>query len=135
MIKYHGKFSRFAVPDDWSTVTVDASPTAVVTEGYDYTLSCTVNFENIDLQAKPKMVWLGPEGSPVQNASNVTVGRALTIGNVTRLSLRFSPLSSTHGGEYICSVSVHVPYINVTLSKLVTTFLVVESKSIVALSV
>ncbi len=124
-----------AVPNEWSAVTVDASPTEVLAEGYDYTLSCTVSFENIDLQAKPKIVWLGPEGSPVQNGSNVTVGRAITIGDETRLSLHFSPLSSTHGGGYICSVSVHVPYINVTLSKLVTTFLVVESKSIVALSV
>ncbi len=115
-----------AVPYTWSTAEIDASPTTQPTEGYDYILSFTATF--IDgLEATPSIVWLGPDGSPVRNGSDITVNM-VTVGNKRRLSLNFLPLNSTHGGEYSCNVSVNVPYLNVKLSKAVGWSLVVTSK-------
>ncbi len=116
-----------AVPHTWSTAGFDASPKTQPTEGYDYILSLTATF--IDgLEATPTIVWLGPDGSPVRNGGNITVGNMVTVGNDTRRSLNFLPLSSTHGGEYSCNISVNVPYLNVKLSKVVRWSLVVTSK-------
>ncbi len=88
--------------------------------------TATVNVD-LDLEATPTIVWLGPGGSPVSNGSDITVNM-VTMGNETRLSLNFLPLNSTHGGEYSCNVSVNVPYLNVKLSKVVVKSLVVTSK-------
>ncbi len=113
----------------WSTVEVNAS-SAEIPEGDNYTLVCTVSFGDIDLQAKPKIVWLGPDGSPVQNGSNTTVKSLETVNDETRLALYFLPLNSSHGGEYSCRASVDVPYLNIALSKVVNSFLDVTSKSV-----
>ncbi len=97
------------------------------TEGYEYTYLCSIVL-TVDLEAKPNLVWVGPEGDPVVTGSNVTVGRAETVGRETSLLLTL-PLSSTNGGNYSCNVSMFVPHVNVALSIVARKMPIVTSKS------
>ncbi len=46
--------------------------------------------------------WLGPGGNQVASMGAVVVGSPLTSGAVTSLSLQFTTLFTSHGGEYTC---------------------------------
>ena len=96
-------------------------------EGDDHTLTCTVLF-NLYLQAQPVFEWIGPDGTPLHNGSNITVQHHGVVNNTSSAILTFSPLSSSHGGQYSCVASVMVPYLNETVFKAKTRFIVVTSK-------
>lgn len=83
---------------------------------------------NVDLEARPRLVWLGSDGLPVTNGSNITVGTSETVGDKTSLALNFTSLASTDRRDFTCEVSVLVPYMNVTLSKVVGKSLIVTCK-------
>ncbi len=113
----------------WGTATIEPSISSQPTEGYEYTYLCSIVLRD-GLVGTPNLVWVGqPEGDPVVTGSNMTVGRAETVGRKTSLLLSFLPLSSTHGGNYSCEASILVPYVNVTRFKVVKTTLIVTSKS------
>ena len=89
----------FFPSDGWATVEVN-STTAYPTEGHDFGLVCTVTMSmNVDLNADPTLVWVGPDGTPVLSEHNITVGTPMVDDNVTSLTLLFTPLNSSHGGE------------------------------------
>lgn len=111
----------------WGTAEIEPSITTAPTEGYEYSFLCRIVL-TVDLEATPELVWFGPDGNPVQNRSNVTVGVSETVGRETGLLLRFMPVNSTHGGNYTCKVTVSVPYVNVTLTKVLSKSLVVTSE-------
>ncbi len=121
------KFFLLIVPPEWGTASVEPSISSQPTEGYEYTYLCSIVL-NVDLEATPELVWVGPDGTPVINGSSVTVGQTETVGTETSLALSYEPLNSTHGGIYSCNITVHVPYVNVTLYKVVRKTLVVTSK-------
>ncbi len=111
----------------WGTATIEPSISSQPTDGYEYTYLCSIVL-NVDLEATPNLVWVGPDGSPIVTGSNVTVRRAKTVERKTSLLLSFLPLSSTHGGNYECIVSVFVPYVNMALSKVARKTMIVTSK-------
>ncbi len=119
--------SSCTVPAVWGTATIEPSISSQPTEGYMYTYLCSIVL-NVDLEATPELVWVGPDGDPVAISSKIVIGQTETVGRETSLALNYVPLNSTHGGNYSCEVSVQVPYLNVTLSKLVRKTLVVTSK-------
>ena len=103
------------------------STTEPPTDGHDFGLVCTVTM-NVDLNADPTLEWVGPDGTPVLSEHNITVGTPMVDDNVTTLTLNFTPLNSSHGGEYICKATVSVPELSVTLSKRATRDLIVTSR-------
>ena len=96
-------------------------------KGHEFGLICTVSM-NVDLNADPTLVWVGPDGTPVLSEHNITAGTPMVDDNVTSLTLFFTPLNSSHGGEYTCKATVSVPELNVTLSKRATRDLIVTSR-------
>lgn len=69
--------------------------------GEMFTLTCSAtrvgNFTgNVTLQ------WITPDGSQAVSTGSVVVGTALTSGEMTSLSLQFTTLFTSHGGEYRC---------------------------------
>ncbi len=121
-------FSTCTVPAVWGTATIEPSISSQPTEGYEYTYLCSIVLRD-GIVGTAGLVWVGPDGDPVVTGSNVAVGRAETEGGKTSLLLSFLPLSSTHGGNYSCNVSVLVLYVNVTVSEVVRTTLIITCKS------
>jgi hypothetical protein len=71
------------------------------TAGEMFTVICSVtrvaNFTgNIALQ------WVTPDGNPAESMGSIVVGSPLTSGETTSLSLQFTALFTSHGGQYLC---------------------------------
>ena len=95
-----------ALPRPEVTVTPHGSTTA----GDVYTLTCnTTVVEN--LAVDPDIQWLYTNGTTV-GGSNITVGAVRMTGNVFTRNLTFSPLRTSHGGQYICRANVLIPAIS-----------------------
>ncbi len=116
------------VPAVWGTVTIEPSISSQPTEGYEYTYLCSIVLRD-GIVGTANLVWVGPDGDPVVTGSNMTVGRAKTVGRKTSLLLSFLPLNSTHGGNYSCNVSVFILHVNVTVSEVVRKTLIITCKS------
>ena len=81
------------------------------TAGVNHTLTCTVTLEQ-DLKAPLLIQWTAPNGSIVGNETLVDVTVSRSSNN---LSLTFSPLHTSHGGQYSCMASVNVLKANVSI--------------------
>ena len=103
------------------------STTEYPTDGHNFGLVCTVTM-NVDLNADPTLEWVDPDGTPVLSEHNITVGTPMVDDNVTSLTLFFTPLNSSHGGEYTCKAAIRVPELSVTLSISATSDLIVTSE-------
>ncbi len=76
------------------SITSPLDPTA----GQDYTLTCEV----VVGERTPTLQWTGPGGETILEQPG------------TSLSLTFSPLLTSHGGEYTCQSTVGVGAVNRT---------------------
>ncbi len=115
------------VPITWGIADIEPSISSQPTEGYEYTYLCSIVLSD-GLEAKPNLVWVGPDGDPVADSNNIMIGQTETVGRETSLALNYVPLNSTHGGSYSCEVSVLIPYVDVIRSTVVRKTLVVTSK-------
>ena len=102
---YLSLFSTLALPPPEVVITADGSTTA----GDVYTLTCnTTVVEN--LAVKPDIQWLY-NGTTV-GGTNITVGAVMMTptmtGDMFTQNLTFSPLRTSHGGQYICRASVRI---------------------------
>ena len=71
------------------------------------TCSATI-VDNLDnLAVEPDIEWQYTNGTTV-GATDITVGGVMMMGNVSTQNLTFSPLRTSHGGQYICRASVNV---------------------------
>ena len=52
------------------------------------------------------MEWRRLDDSVVTNTDDITIGGPLISGQVANLTLGFSPLRTSHGGQYSCVASV-----------------------------
>ena len=99
---YLSLFSTLALPRPEVVIIPDGSTTA----GDVYTLTCnTTVVEN--LAVEPDIQWLYTNGTTV-GGTDITVGGVMMMGNVSTQNLTFSPLRTSHGGQYICRASVNV---------------------------
>lgn len=52
------------------------------------------------------MEWRRLDDSVVTNTDDITIGGPLISGQIANLTLRFSPLRTSHGGQYSCVASI-----------------------------
>ena len=71
--------------------------------GDTLSLTCTV-----DVSIPQIVQWIHPNSTVITNSSNISVGPPVTAGNITNLTLTFSPLLTSHGGQYTCQLEVDV---------------------------
>lgn len=80
-------------------VSVNSSGNA--TAGEMLSLMCSIT-RAVNITGDIRLQWIGPGGNQVVSDGAVIVGSLVTLGATTSLSLQFTPLFTSHGGEYIC---------------------------------
>ena len=98
--------------------------------GQIYSLLCRVTAPE-GLTSEPQVRWISPQGNTLSTGGELIVGNQPVIGNPSRLttySIQFSPLLTSHGGEYTCQATVSSPYQTVQQSTARTANLSVQSK-------
>ena len=91
--------------------------TGVSSVGEMFSLTCSITrAENItgDISLR----WIGPDETQVVSTNSVQVGTPVTSGAVTTLSLQFTTLFTSHGGEYACQADLVSQDTRFTLSAL-----------------
>ena len=108
-------------------ITITGSATA----GEMLTLTCRVTVVE-GLTVQPDVEWADPGDGPViRDMNNVTVGSVMRSGSESTRVLEFSPLRTSHGGQYTCRATINVPLINISdLSNSSSQDVTVQSKSI-----
>ena len=84
--------------------------------GNTYTLVCQVSVVE-GLVVNPNVVWLDSNGTTVSGL-DITVGGPSIEGSVVTHNLTFSPLHTSHGGDYTCQANVSVVSISLSSSNL-----------------
>ena len=96
------------------------------TAGNAYTLVCRVSVVE-SLVVDPDVVWLDSNRMTVSGL-DIAVGRPSIEGTVVTRNLTFSPLHTSHGGEYTCRASISVSSISIeNLSNSSSTNITVKS--------
>ena len=103
---YPSLFSTLALPAPEVSITHHGSTAA----GDVYTLTCNATVVE-NLAVEPGIQWRYTNGTTV-GGTNITVGAVMMTGNVSTQNLTFSPLRTSHGGQYICKANVYVPAIS-----------------------
>ena len=75
------------------------------TLGEAFSLICSITRAQ-DLTGDVTIQWIGPDGNPVTTREGVVVGTPGTSEGVTSLSLQFTTLLTSHGGEYTCMANL-----------------------------
>ena len=83
----------------------------------------------VGLDTPPVVQWLDPDGYVVVSGeNNIIVGIPVTVGYITKVSLVFNPLNSSHGGNYTCKATTNIPDVDTAGPQTATEHLVVTSK-------
>ena len=112
---------------------VAINSTGNTTAGEMYTLSCTATVVG-NLVVVPHVQWEYSNGSVVDGGPTLTLSTMATSANTTTCYLTFSPLQTSHGGEYTCRAIISIPSIsNSSLNESQFSGVVVQSKLLVSL--
>ena len=76
--------------------------------GDEYTLTCTVTELLSGLTNMPTLQWLNSDNSPV-TGNDISVGEVNSMDTSATLTLTFTPLHTSHGGEYTCTAMLKSP--------------------------
>ena len=118
-------YTNAVVPDDF-TVSISTSSASILA-GQMFNLTCTVR--TVDgLQNVPTVEWLDETGTRVTTGGDITVGSAMTSGTMTKLTLTFSPIVVSHGGEFTCRANITSPAPPLELTKSAEWDLIVDSE-------
>ena len=80
----------------------------LTTAGEDLSVICNATVVEF-LVTTPTLRWFNPDGSMITTTGNPTVpGSASATGVVSILELTFSPLRTSHGGQYRCRASIDI---------------------------
>ena len=96
------------------------------TTGEEYHLICTVEVVE-GLVVQPIVAWLDPTNQPVSQP-NIAVGTAQRDGVNTTLTLTFTPLHTSHMGQYTCQAIVTIQEVSIDVMDMQTFDVVVASK-------
>ena len=119
--------SHFLVPDAWATIDIQNSTGENALNNTDYILTCTVTaIEGITLPVTVE--WVGPDGDVVTSEGNRMVGEVEVQGRVSTLSLSFSPVYFTDGGNYTCRAAISVPWLSQQPQRMTTVEMPVTSE-------
>ena len=103
------------------TVTVSSPP--VTEAGQPLSLTCTATITS-HLAMDPLLEWVGP------NDSFYSIMDPVGSGETFSRTLVFSPLRTSHGGQYSCRLTINITDIPVVVS-VDTVNVTVQSKSVV----
>ncbi len=87
----------------------DTSP---ATAGSTRTLSCVTSVVE-GLVVDPSVTWMHSDGSVVLSGEQIAVGSPEVMSNTTTLTLTFTPLHTSHGGEYVCLASITIKEVSI----------------------
>ena len=86
---------------------VQFTPSTFAMAGESYSLTCTVQVVQY-LAVISNVTWLASDGSPLQNGSGITVGKAVRNGNIITLRFTADPLDQSHTGNYTCQACIFI---------------------------
>ena len=93
---------------------VAVDTTSTTTAGEVLILFCRATVVE-GLTVQPDVVWLDSGGSPVMSGVNhVTIGILMINDIEFILGLHFSPLHTSHGGQYTCRATIDIQSIGVS---------------------
>ena len=96
------------------------------TAGEEYQLICTVEVVE-GLVVQPTVAWLDPTNQPASKQS-IAEGTAQRDGVSTTLTLTFTPLRTSHMGQYTCQAIVNIQEVVIDVMGTQTFDVVVASK-------
>ena len=101
---------------------INVKPKGNPTAGETYSLECSVETEKGVRSMDISITWTTPSGATIKT-ENLT-----TNGTVTRGTLAFSPLNTSHSGEYICTGRISAESVGVNVSNNFSIVVNVSSK-------
>lgn len=90
---------------------VTITPSRDNTAGHLYNLTCTSTVIG-NLVVSQTLEWLIDE-QPISNSSDIMV-KLQASGVTSSLILMFTPLSSSHAGQYTCRARIDIPTVGIT---------------------
>ena len=104
------------------------SSAAVTEAGQFLSLTCRVDVVEY-LTVDPQVEWRQPDGSVVTNTGNPSIRDSVEVmGRISILNESFSPLLTSHAGEYQCRAFIAIPVLNQTYTNTNSTIVIVQSK-------
>ena len=102
---------------------------ATVTEaGQFLSLTCRVDVVEY-LTVNPQLEWRQLDGYIVNNTGNPSIRDSVEVmGRVSTFNVSFSPLLTSHAGEYQCRASISIPNVSPKLKSYNITSVFVQSK-------
>ena len=104
------------------------SSAAVTEAGQFLSLTCRVDVVEhltVDLQLE----WRQPDGSVATITGNPSIRDSVEVmGRVSTLNVSFSPLLTSHAGEYQCRATIAIPTLNQTYTNTNSAIVIVQSK-------
>ena len=97
------------------------------TDGDTHTLNCTAS-KNLSLISPIKVEWISPNGSIVTGTEVNIAQSSVKSEGTTSLLLVFDPLSTSHGGRYVCKAVLETVALDEPLMQTRTANLRVQSK-------
>lgn len=70
--------------------------------GQEFNLTCTITVREDKLNSSVDIQWIGPNGTAVVSVGSLVVGDPVISEGTTSLTLQFTSLFTSHGGEYTC---------------------------------
>ena len=77
----------------------------VSSAGETFSLTCSVT-RGENASGDISLRWIGPDEIQVVSTNSIQVGPAVTSDAVTTLSLQFTTLLTSHGGQYVCEADL-----------------------------
>ncbi len=91
-------------------MTIDGD-TSAATAGGSRTFTCIASVVE-GLIVEPDVAWM-TNGSVITTEGVITVGPPAVIDNTSTLTLTISPISTFHGGVYVCLARITIEEINI----------------------
>ena len=126
------KVKSLSVAITAAEVSIVAASEDAPVAGQLYTLLCTVTVQNGPI-SDPQITWLDPAGLPLSSQGVITITTQPVLDapfetRLTTYSLSFSPLYTSHGGQYTCQAIVTSPQQTLQETSSAAHNLTVESK-------
>ncbi len=91
---------------------ITEEPSGTPSAGDTFNLTCAVEVV-LGLSVAPDVAWVGPDSSEVASGGDISVTGPNTVGIITTMGLSFSPLHTSHGGEYTCTADITIPSVGI----------------------
>ena len=78
------------------------SSASVGVAGEAFHLVCSITVRDESVNGSLVLSWNGPDGSPVVSEGPIVVEEPVVSGDTTSLTLQFTSLFTSHGGQYTC---------------------------------